>query len=185
MKKSLTILTCIFISFFSFSQESGVKSLDKKIALYQAKFFIVENIIGDNFNYGKLIIDALAASKSSELTSIFYESIDKKVKGLVLGFYDLNYNKYGVPEIIYRFKNLENKKALELLNKIDKIINREQGFLGARGNKNNIHFNFDDFVVIIYRDQSGGRIRIHWKELDAEWDNTAFMRTKNRFEKSL
>ena len=190
MKKSLTILTCIFISFFSFSQESGSKFFDKKIALYQAKFFIVENIIGQNINeyydYGKLIIDPLAAAKSSELTSIFYESVDKNVKGLVLGFYDLDYNEYGVSKVTYRFKDLEYNKALELLNKIEKIIKSERNFLSADDNENNIYFNFEDLVVIIYREgPTSGRIRIHWKELEAEWDNTAFRRTKKRFEKSL
>ena len=185
MKKSLTILTCIFISFFSFSQESGSKIIDKKLALYQVKFFIVENVIGQNINYGKLIIDPLAAAKSSELTSIFYESVDKNIKGLVLGFYDIS-NEYGVPRVIYRFKNLEYNKALELLNKIEKIIKSERNFLTADDNENNIYFNFEDLVVVIYREgPTSGRIRIHWKKLDAEWDNTAFRRTKRRFEKSL
>ena len=40
------------------------------------KFFISKTIIGDEPDYQKFIIDPLAGSKSSELSSIYYEIID-------------------------------------------------------------------------------------------------------------
>ena len=84
MKKIFFIL---IISGTVYSQ-SASKEYSKEIALYQAKFFISKTIIGDEPDYQKFIIDPLAGSKSSELSSIYYEIIDGEKKGLVFGFYD-------------------------------------------------------------------------------------------------
>lgn len=84
MKKQATLL---FI-FFSvvLSAQSVSKEYSKDIALYRAKFFLIENVLGSSEQYKKLYIDPLAASKSTEITSIYYESENKK--GLLLGFFD-------------------------------------------------------------------------------------------------
>ena len=53
-------------------------------------------------------------------------------------------------------------------------------------NENNIYFDYLDMTVIIYREGPlAGRIRIAWNGFDGEWENTAFRRTKRRFEKSM
>jgi len=73
------------------------------------------------------------------------------------------------------------------LNKIERINSDEKKFLRQldNTNTNNISFSFEDMIVIIYKDDNlSGRIRIQWNDFDAEWENTAFRRTKRRFEKA-
>ena len=179
-------LVLLFLFFpLVLTSQSGVKEYSKDIALYQAKFFIINEILGSSLDYDKFIIDPLAASKSSEITSIFYEGKNKK--GLVLGFFDdfwVQDSRSGNFKG-YSFKNIEYQKALKLLNKIESIIENEKKFLNADDNENNIYFNFDEMVFLIYREGPlRGRIRISWNNFDGEWENTSFRRTKRRFEKS-
>ena len=184
MKKHITSILLI-VPFILFSQ-SKVKEYSKNIALYQAKFYLINEVLNEPNEYDKLIIDPLAASKSSELTSVYYEGNNKK--GLILGFYDDYWDNGGSGRSYqgYAFKNLDFENAINLLNKIENLIDTEKKFLHADDNENNIYFHHDDLVVIIYREGVlSGRIRIQWGNFDAEWDNTAFRRTKRRFEKSL
>ncbi len=184
MRKYITIIL-LLAPIILFSQ-SKVKEYSKKIALYQAKYYIINEILGESNDYDKFIIDPLAAAKSSELTSVYYEGKNKQ--GLILGFYDDYWDKGGSGRSYqgYGFKNLNFDDALRLLNKIEKIIKDEKKFLNADDNENNIYFNFDDMIIVIYREGLlRGRIRISWDGFDAEWENTSFRRTKRRFERSL
>ena len=180
-------LVLLFLFFpLVLTSQSGVKEYSKDIALYQAKFFIINEILGSSLDYDKFIIDPLAASKSSEITSIFYDGKNKK--GLVLGFFDdfwVQDSRSGNFKG-YSFKNIEFDTALKLLNKIESIIENEKKFLNADDNENNIYFNFDEMVFLIYREGPlRGRIRISWNNFDGEWENTSFRRTKRRFENSI
>ena len=184
MKKLLLILLALFLTEITYSQ-SNFKEYSKDIALYQTKFFISKEIIGEEQDYQKFIIDPLAAAKSSELTSAYYEIVSSKKKGLILGFYD-NYWMPGATYQGFSFKNLNYENAIVLLDKIENIIKEEKKFLNADDDENNIYFTFQDMVVIIYRRGIlSGRIRIEWNNFDAEWENTAFRRTKRRFEKAM
>ena len=187
--KNTLIITLLITSFISNCQDLRMtfekKAYDKKVALYQAKFFIINEVFGESEEYNKFFIDPLAASKSTEITSIFYEGLNKV--GLVLGFYDDYWsNQSGVLYKGHAFKNINFDKAFELLNKIESIIKNEKKFLNAADNENNIFFHFEDMIVIVYREGPlSGRIRISWNGFDGEWENVAFRRTKRRFEKSM
>ena len=184
MKRQLFLL--LFLSTtLAFSQSSS-KEYSKDIALYRAKFYIINEVFGGTSEYEKFVIDPLAASKSSEITSIYYEGRGKK--GLALGFFD-DFWANGGPGTSYQgygFKNLNFDEAYSLLNKIEAIIKNERKFLNADDNENNIYFDYLDMTIIIYREGPlAGRIRLAWKGFDGEWENTAFRRTKRRFEKSM
>lgn len=168
---------------FVYSQQ---KEYDKDKALYKAKYFIAKTL-GDEPGLSKFMIDPLAASKSTELTSIYFESPKHKKKGLVLGFFDDFWTREsGKGFEGYGFKHLNQQEATELLNKIETIISDEKKFLNANDDENNIYFTFDDITVLIYRKGAlSGRLRLFWNGFDAEWENTAFRRTKRRFEKSV
>jgi hypothetical protein len=177
------ILFCfsIICTTAGFSQTES-KGYSKEIALYKAKFFI-SDVIGPTADYQKLIIDPLAASKSSEISSIYYESGNQI--GLVLGFFDDFWGAEGSYKG-YAFKNLNKESAILLLDKIELIVDVEKKFLNAHDDENNIFFSHEDITVMIYRNGPlSGRIRLNWDGYDGEWDNTAFRRTKSRFEKSL
>ena len=77
MKRQLFLL--LFLSTaLAFSQSSS-KEYSKDISLYRAKFYIINEVLGETSEYEKFVIDPLAASKSSEITSIYYEGRGKKV----------------------------------------------------------------------------------------------------------
>lgn len=134
--KKLFVIICSFYFLSSFGQDDR-KEYSKDIALYRIKFFIAETL-GANPEPRKLIIDPLAASKSSEITSVYYES--EQIKGLSLGFFD----DYWAPGAFgyqgYGFKNLTEKSAIGLLDKIELIIDEGKKFLNASDNENNIFF---------------------------------------------
>ena len=183
--KKLFFSTLLF-ALCSFQIEAQEKKYDKDVALYRAKGFIAKDILGLEDNYGKFFIDPLAAASSGELTSVYFQSFDKDIKGLVLGFYDSFWvEKPDSKFRSYNFKYIEYDKAKKMLNKIESIIEKEKKFLNANDDENNIYFTFDDLLIIIYRKGVlSGRIRVFWGEFDAEWENTAFRRTKRRLEKS-
>ena len=187
MKKLLIVLLILAVNSLAYSQ-SYVKSFSKDIALYQAKFYLINEVFGqEKEDYKKFSITPLAASKSSELTAVYYESFSSDKRGLILGFYD-DYWTQGSTYKGFGFRNFDYDSAIKLLNKIERINSDEKKFLRQldNTNTNNISFSFEDMVVIIYKDDNlSGRIRIQWNGFDAEWENTAFRRTKRRFEKAM
>lgn len=182
-----SIIGMLLIALMSHYLNAQQKEYDKVKSLYLAKFFIV-NHLGDDPDGAFFIVDPLAAAKSTELTSIYYESLkeDKKESGLVLGFFDDFWSEEsGVGYKGYSFKLLKAQDAFKFLNKIDVLINDPLIYLGEV-DTNNFYFTFQDITVVIYRkNQLSGRIRLFWNGFDAEWENTAFKRTMRRFEKSF
>jgi hypothetical protein len=43
---------------------------------------------------------------------------------------------------------------------------------------------YDDISFLIYKTNNGSKIRVFWNGFDSEWESTAFLRTKRRFEKN-
>ena len=57
-------------------------------------------------------------------------------------------------------------------------------YLGSDSDTNNLSFEYDDMTFLIYRD-AGTKIRVFWNGFDAEWESTAFNRTRRRFERRI
>jgi hypothetical protein len=118
--KKLLILLSFALSTVSFSQISiykGIyfaKTFSKKVSLYKAKTYVMNEILGIEKKLTKFEIDPLAAASSGELTTLVYNCEEKKISGLVLGFYGDRWNDSGVSYQAYAFKNLTNEKALEI-----------------------------------------------------------------------
>lgn len=159
------------------------KEFSKEISLYKAKAFVMNEIFSASEDVVQFEIDPLAATISGEVTSLVYRCEKKNVEGLLLGFYGNYWNDAGVVYQGYAFKNLPKDKALELLNKITRTIEEQREYL-LKNTDNNVYFQYDDIIVLIYMLQFT-TIRIFWNNFDAEWEITAFRRTKKRFEKSL
>lgn len=160
-----------------------VLEYDKEFALYYGKYFLMTDVLGEpNSNYSKFELDPLTASNSREITTIYYNSPEKKSEGLVFGFFDEYWNRSGIGFRGYAFKALNKQEATQLINKIENIIDSERKFLNADDNVNNIYFKFKDMTVLVYRaGPLAGRIRIFWNGFDAEWENSKFNKTKRRF----
>lgn len=202
MKKIIFIFLITSLSNLIFSQVSinsrsnglfFAKSFSKEISLYRAKKFVMNDIIGTSNEVVRFEIDPLASANSGELTSLVYFCEEKQKSGLILGFYGDFWNPEGVVYQGYGYKNIEKEKAIDLLNKIDSIGEKNFDYLSLDKDNNNIYFSYDDLTFLIYKTGNGGAygylgymgslqltIRVFWNGFDSEWNPTAFKRTKER-----
>lgn len=185
----------LFVAFLIFSFEAIgqipasaniylAKEFSKEIALYKAKAYLIENILGPSNSVVKYSIDPLAATNSGELTSLSYHCEEKNKEGVIFGFFGNRWNKEGVSYQAYAFKDLPKEKALEILNGLELQIKEHTKFLDVNDNNNNIYFQWEDMTFLIYRDIVI-KIRVFWDSFDSEWDMVSFKRTKRRLLKKL
>jgi hypothetical protein len=180
----------LFLSSLTYSQVSGysgiyfAKEFSKEQALYKAKEFVMSNLIEVSTSPTKFEIDPLAAANSGELTSLMYTCDEQNLSGLVLGFFGNGWNESGVNYQAYAFKNLTKEDAFEILSKLEKLLDDNYKYLVSDSDTNNLSFLYDDMTFLIYRD-SGTKIRVFWNGFDAEWEETAFNRTRRRFERRI
>ena len=182
------LLAFFLISANSFSQIPGIylaKEFSKDQALYNAKKYIIKNLIGIDKKLIKFDVDALASASSGELTSLVYSCDEKNLSGLLLGFYGNYWNDAGVFYKAYSFKNLSEKNALEILSKLDKYIDDESKYLLADSDNHNMFFQYDDMTFLIYRRMGNVKIRVFWNGFDSEWESVSLKRTKKRFERKI
>lgn len=158
------------------------KEWSKQISLTKAKSFFYRDVIGVSEDVQKFSIIPLAAASSGELTTLLYRSSEKEMEGMILSFYGNYWNDQGVEYQGYGFYHMNKTKVIQLIDKMDKAIEENKRFLSSDGNNNNIFFAFEDMEVLIYID-GGIKSRIFWKTFDATWDQTAYRRTKKRFER--
>lgn len=189
MKFKILFITLIYstISYAQISTNSGIyfaKEFSKDQALYKAKEFVMTNVLGVENTLTKFEIDPLAAASSGELTSLVYGCSEKNMSGLVLGFYGNRWNESGVRYQVYAFKNLPEKKALEILSRVEKYIDNESKYLSSDSDNNNIYFKYDDMTFLICNDGST-KIRVFWNGFDSEWEAIAFGRTIRRFKRKI
>jgi len=170
------------------STNSGIffaKEFSKDIALYKAKSFVINDVIGLSDSSIRFEIDPLAASMSGELTSLVYLCSEKNMEGLILGFYGDRWNENGVIYQSYAFRNFPKSKAIELLNKVEKLINENSDYLSQDQDNNNVYTKYEDCLFLIYKNQGDTKIRVFWNNFDSDWEYTAFKRTKKRLLKKL
>jgi len=182
----------LVISYFIFtsvnaqiSMNSGLyaaKEFSKEESLYKAKAFVITQIIRAETESIKFEIDPLAATSSGELTSLVYSCESKNISGMILGFYGTRWSESGAVYQAYGFKNFTEKKARELLSKLDSQIDEHSKYVKDNSDNNNVFFKFDDIILLIYRD-GGIKIRAFWNDFDSEWQSLALGRTKRRFER--
>ena len=176
------------ISFGQISMSNTIfaKSYSKEVSLYKSKSYVIDKIIGSSSDPVQFEIDPLAATSSGELTSLVYECNSKKLEGLLFAFYGDYWNDAGVVYQGYGFKNFNKEDALSMLSKIDKIINENMDYLVFDRDNNNLYFNFQDLTFLIYQDKfMNTKLRVFWNTFDADWDYSAFVKTKKRLERKL
>lgn len=193
MKKYLLILLSSTLSIAGYSQVANpmpstfyysAKEFSKDIALFRAKDYVVNNVFTKSDDAVQFEMDPLAAASSGELTSLVYKSKKLNKEGLILGFYGSKWTESGNVYQAYAFKDLPSAKAVELLNKIEKVLKENSKYLNSDATSNNVYFSFDDLTCIIsFEGQTN--IRVFWNNFDATWDIVAFKRTKKRLLKKL
>jgi hypothetical protein len=193
MKTTLTIITVIFLYKINFSQITGTnsnniwiaKEFSKEISLFKSKEFLCKSVLGASKEIVQFEVIPLAAASSGELTTLLYKCDTKQMEGLILGFYGNYLNETGVPYQGFSFKNLEKEKAIEFLNKIETSIDNNHKFLTENGDNNNILFKYEDIDVLVWSNAGAYTIRVFWNGFDSTWEETAFERSKKRFERKI
>jgi len=193
MKKLLLTSTILFVFANNFIYSQVVtnennfifsQSFSKEIALYNAKAFLFQNILGSSTEIVQFEVIPLASAVSGELTTLIYKCDSKQKEGMILGFYGDYWNEAGVVYKGFAFKNLDKIQAIEFLAKIQNAINENSKYLLADLNNNNIFFKYDDIDILISTTATY-EIRLFWNNFDSSWGNTAFERSKKRFEKGI
>lgn len=189
MKRPILLILALILStqvFSQIQQQSNnlfeAKEWSKDISLFRSKEFLFRDILGVSSSIQKFTVIPLAAASSGELTTLLYQSDELGKEGMVLSFYGNYWNKAGVTYQGYGFKNLDKEQVIAFLDKIQSAMQENKDFLKEDNDYNNIYFQFDDMQILIYRDK-GFKLRIFWNSFDSLWEQTAFDRTKKRFEK--
>jgi hypothetical protein len=170
------------------STKSGIffaKEYSKEISLYNAKEYVMNQVLGQSSTVVKFEISTLAASSSGELTSLVYKCDDLNKEGLILGFYGDTRNELGVTDEAYAFKNIPSDTAIDLLNKLDSVTSVYEKYTSANKGTNNIYFHYDDITFLIYGTQNGALLRVFWNGFDSEWEWDEVAKTKKRLLKKL
>lgn len=146
--------------------------VNKEITLHISKEFLIKQL-GSSNKVVKLEADPLTITESGELTTIIYRCDDKNARGMLFGFFNDVVNEVGVSYTIYNFKNLNESQSLELMSKLDNLIDTHKDYLFENPRVNNIYFDHDDITFIIYYDNKI-KMRLLWNGFDSEWESRSF-----------
>lgn len=155
----------------------AAKEYSKDIALYNAKKFVVDEIIEPSDTITQFEIVALVAANSGELTTLAYRCLGKRKSGLIFGFYNNYWNNAGVIYSGYGFKALTKIETFELIQKIQSAIREHANYIQDEHDSNNVCFKYDDMTFIIYRTMTGIIIRVFWNGFSADWKESEFNKT--------
>jgi hypothetical protein len=159
------------------------KDFNKDILFSRAKAFVIKEVLGSSEGAIQFEIEPLSTTAAKEVCPIAYKSDGKAKEGLLLGFYGDYWTTAGVLTQGFAFKNLPKVKAIGLLSVITRTIDERKDYLSKDSDNNNVYFQYDDITVLIYN-STETKIRIIWKNFDAEWSISAFKSTVKRFEKA-
>jgi len=182
------LITFLLIAQVSFaqSQKKEKPEYPKEVALYNAKMYVAEHLIrnpADSFSYYRMV--PLVEGKSAEMTTLYFQCPDKVMEGLLLGFFGDQMNEEGKRmRGSADFYYLPKDKALELLNKIEQIFEKQDDFLGDDKNENNVIFEYGDLTIVLY-EGDGQTIRIFWNGFDSEWSYSDCKSTKKKLMKAM
>jgi len=165
------------------SEGIDTKTIAKEISQFRAKEFIINSIIGSsNGEAIKFETESLASDDSGGLVSVAYNCDQANKRGLLLAFVGDNKNQDGLLLKAYGFRAISLDEAKLLLEKIDKLREEHNKYLGTDTNVNNVYLEYEDIKFILYKD-GGSKIRVLWNGFEIVWEDTAFNRSKRRLDK--
>lgn len=189
MKAKLLVGSLIFCNSLMAQVATGdgftySKEFSKDILLAKAKAFLMKDVLSSTEGAVSFEIEPLAGTTAKEVTSMVYKSAARNKEGLLLVFYGDYWNSSGVLIQGFAFKNLPKVKAVGLLSVISRTIEEQKDYLSKNPDNNNVYFVYDDITVMLYQ-SSETKIRLIWKNFDAEWALSAFKSSVKGLEKSL
>lgn len=164
----------------------GAKEYNKDQALYNAKTFLITNVLSASNDDVSFYVDPLVAANSGELTTLTYKCESQNKEGFIVGFFGTRWSDAGTTYLSYSYLNLPFKEANELLDKIAEVADKNKVFLDENMDYNNVFFKLGDLTCLVYKAPIGFlRIRIYWNGYDSEWEWSAFSKTRKRLARIL
>ena len=186
LRSALVWLVSLLVHFESYSQVPSSNSVftkqwSKDITLSMTKLYLVQNVVSVSNSEERLIVEGLSAATSGELTAVCYSGDSAKTVGIVLAFYGNYWNDQGVTYKGYAFKNMGETQAVNFLKKIIEVSDKNSSFMEGSMDNNNVVFKFDDMTLILYVN-GPAKLRLIWKDFDAEWSVYEARKTLKKFE---
>jgi hypothetical protein len=170
----------------TFAQVEGSRSYSKEVAMYRAKEFLMLNVLDTNDTSVEFELTPLVAESSGELTTIIFKCEEQNKSGLLIGFFNDQWiYPTGVPVESYSFKVFYEDEAIEFINLINTEVEKSWKFLREDWDNNNLIVSYQDVRLIIWTKSTAPTIRVFWKGYDAEWRNSSFKRSVNKFERKI
>ncbi len=142
------------------------------------KFVCQEILKIPDEKFVRVEIDALTASKSGELTTVFYHCKELNKKGLLFVFFNefANPSDYAQEYLGYVYKNLEDAEAEVLMNQVQNLLDQKDEILKTQ--YNTAVFNFKDLTILF---KGGDFINVYYKDYEGAWNDANFKRTAKRY----
>ena len=180
MKISFLVIV-LNIQFVCFSQIPRgflfAKSYSKEISLYKAKEYLVKYIFDSTKEPIKFQVRPIDAANSGELTTLIYESKEQFKSGLLLVFYGDYWNNSGVNYTGYGFKAINKIVAINMLDKVLKVLEENKKDMDEDNDEFNITYKESGLIFIIYRVWGASKIRVFFEGFDSEWDSKSVIKT--------
>jgi len=190
MKRYVLLFCLSIIGGISYSQLTifAAKEYSKDVAVFQAKEFLMTEVLGESAQNVQFEVDALAAATSLEVISLWYKCESMGKEGLIIGFYGYVVNEAGLGYNQYAFRDFPKEKAIDFINKIDVVKSENTKWVSGSDNVRNVYFSFDDITLLLYQSETEigtTTLRLFWKGFDATWEGGPYSRTKKRLFKKM
>ncbi len=170
MKIRLLLAACLLaqLSFAQTKEEDP--EYTEEMALYKAKEYAAFELIDrSSDSITRFILHPLEAGKSAEMTTLYFKCESQGKEGLLLGFNGEQKNSDGRSSEASDFYYLPKAEAIDFLNRIISLFEREDNFFSDEKDQNNGLFQFGELKVVIY--EGGDKsIRIFWNGFDSNWE---------------
>ncbi len=156
------------------------REYNKDIAILVCRKFVCQQILNiPDGDIVKVEIDPLTASKSGELTTVYYQCDELKKKGLLFVFYNEDvYSNKGYNGFSY--VNLEESEADELMSNVSKIIETKDAMFKTQ--YNHAAYSFKEMTFVFAETEIGRDfIMVYYKDYESWWNDSNFKKVAKRY----
>ena len=188
----IKILFLLFLSGNLLQSQNPIRFIDSKdysmeYTEFLSKKYLVDEVLDSSKSPLEFEVEALMATNSMGLVSLWYRCTKQKKEGLILGFFETYLNEKGTLVTGYRFKDFPKVKANEFFITIDTIAKNHEKWFNEYGLDKNLVFNYEDLKLIMYNSKTefSVEVRILWGPFDVTWEFTPYDLTKKRLMKKM
>ena len=146
--------------------------------------FLLENVFDGGRNGIRYTVDAMRAVSSNGLTALAYYCESENKSGVLLGFYGYYKTSSGVPYMAYRFKNLPEVQALEMLTELLGVAESNKKYVNS-GIGRNAGYTYDDLYFVVAPAGFGLGIDVSWDGFYSSWKYSELKLIRKKYDEML